>query len=306
MHLPALTVGYAVPSADFDAAIHSVFRTAANLRPTKGDLLLTLVASGEADLPQGIRVDTPEGFSFEKLRAGSRIVCRDKILDVENSSLTIELRGAKLWECDLPAIQADITNPAVVSTWKTVWQMLNKRQKRLGADIVAEALFSSDETAQSVVSRQAGQGLRDLVSATQHYDPDINSILSMLIGLGTGLTPSGDDLLVGYLTGLWCTLRKKTDRRRFATKLGRTIIDLSQGTNDISRTYLYHAAQGQVTNHLVTLAQAISQGEASKRLLDIAETAMQAGHTSGMDSVTGLLLGLMAWSHPGTSELLSI
>ncbi len=299
MRLPALTIGYAVPTANFDAAIHSVFRTAANLRPAREDLLLTLVASGEADLPQGIRVNTPEGFSFEKLRAGGTIVCRDKILDVENSSLTIELRGAKLWECDLPAIQADITNPAVASTWKTVWQMLNKRQKQLGADIVAEALFSSDESAQSVVSRQAGQGLRALVNATQRHDLDIKSILNMLIGLGAGLTPSGDDLLVGYLTGLWCTLCQKTDRHRFVNRLGQAIADLSKETNDISRTYLFHAAQGQVANHLVALAQAISQGDDSKHLLDIAEAAMQVGHTSGMDAVTGLLLGLMAW-HPGT------
>lgn len=303
MYLEALSIGYAVPCRDFVAHVHSVFRTSLNFQPEGGSTLLTLVASGEADLPQGIRVDTPEGFSFEKLRAGSKVVCRDNFLDFENSSFTIELRGAKLWKCDLPAIQADMTNPAAASTWKTVWQMLNERQKRLGANVVAEALFGSDETAQSVVSRQAGKGLRALVNATQRYDLDINSIISMLMGLGAGLTPSGDDLLVGYLTGLWCTLRKKAGRRRFVTKLGRAVIDLSHGTNDISRTYLFHAAQGQVASHLVTLAQAISQGEASKRLLDIAEAAMQVGHTSGMDAVTGLLPGMTAWTHPSIPDL---
>ena len=183
--------------------------------------------------------------------------------------------------------------------------MLNERQKHLGADVVAKALFDSDETAQSVISRQAGKSLRALVNATQRYDPDLYSILSMLIGLGSGLTPSGDDLLVGYLTGLWSTLRKKTDRRRFINKLGQVIIDLSQETNDISRTYLFHATQGQVASHLVALAQAISQGENSKRLLNITEAAMQIGHTSGMDAVTGLLLGLVAWTH-STIPLLAL
>ena len=67
MHLKAISIGYAVPRTDFDATVHSVFRSAVNLRPAKGGLLLTLITSGEADLPQGIRVDFPEDFSFERL-----------------------------------------------------------------------------------------------------------------------------------------------------------------------------------------------------------------------------------------------
>ena len=65
MYLNALSIGYAIPRADFDAAVHSVFKSALNLRLASGGKLLTLVASSEADLPQGIRVDTPDDFSFE-------------------------------------------------------------------------------------------------------------------------------------------------------------------------------------------------------------------------------------------------
>ena len=68
-------------------------------------------------------------------------------------------------------------------------------------------------------------------------------------------------------------------------------------TNDISRTYLHHAVRGQVSSRLANLAEAISYGEDSERLLDIAETVMSVGHTSGMDTVTGLLVGLTAWEN---------
>jgi hypothetical protein len=77
--------------------------------------------------------------------------------------------------------------------------------------------------------------------------------------------------------------------------LGEAVIHHSHQTNDISRTYLYHAARGQVSSLLANLAGAICHGESPDRLLEITEAAMQVGHTSGMDAVTGLLIGLTAW-----------
>jgi len=46
---------------------------------------------------------------------------------------------------------------------------------------------------------------------------------------------------------------------------------------------------------LADLAAAISMGENSDRLLNVMETALCVGHTSGMDAVTGLLIGIAAW-----------
>jgi hypothetical protein len=46
---------------------------------------------------------------------------------------------------------------------------------------------------------------------------------------------------------------------------------------------------------LANLAEAIGRGANSEQLLKIAEAAMKIGHTSGMETVTGLLVGLAAW-----------
>jgi hypothetical protein len=88
----------------------------------------------------------------------------------------------------------------------------------------------------------------------------------------------------------------KDERTQFVSALGKIIIQHSGQTNDISRAYLYHASQGQVSSLLANLAEAISRGENPNRLLEIAETAMRVGHTSGMDAVTGLLIGLTVWA----------
>jgi hypothetical protein len=190
-----------------------------------------------------------------------------------------------------------LTNPAVESAWKAVWQALNQRQRNNGADIVADDLVGRiDNSPYTGVSQKVAKAAPALLQSTQQFDlTAAASPIRELIGLGSGLTPAGDDLLAGYLTGLWCTTFGKSEREEFVSGLSRKIIRLARRTNDISRTYLSHAAHGQVSSRIAALAEAISQGESDKRLLDIAENAMRVGHTSGMDAVTGLLLGLAAW-----------
>jgi len=255
-----------------------------------------LVAVSEADLPQGIRLNTPEGFSFEGLLPGEGVICRGGLLRFEHSSLTIDLRRARRWRCNLFSLGADINNPAVEVAWRSVWQALNDQQARSGSEIIAEDLFHPQKTWQPATARKVGEITRDLVNATRRYDPIANKTVVGLIGLGTGLTPSGDDLLVGYLAGLWCTASRQGERVKFLSCLGKSVIRLSRRTNDISRTYLVHAARGQVSNRLAALAEAICQGESPDRLLETTEAATHIGHTSGTEAVTGLLIGLAAWA----------
>lgn len=294
MRLNAITIGDAIPRANFDAAVHSVFRSAVNIRLANNNLL-TLVASSEADLPQGMRVDTPDDFSFENgtLRVGDLATCREGLLRL--GSLTIDLRGARRWTCDLPALRADPSNPSVATAWRIVWDALNTRQAELHADIIARDLLRSDSTF------RAGAAMRGLLDATRQFDLASPAPVHALIGLGAGLTPSGDDLLVGYLAGLWCAVQGRGERAAFLSRLGEVVIRLSSQTTDISRAYLYHAARGQVSSRLADLAEAICRGENSNRFLAILESALQVGHTSGMDAVTGLLIGLVAWSSQSDS-----
>ena len=294
MYLRAISMGYAVPNENFDSSVHSVFPSALNLRLDGENGLLTLIASDEGDLPQGIRLDAPADFSFEKIETGERAVCGAGILHFENTSLTVQLSGARRWKCDLSALEFDITNPKVFSARSLVWEALNKRQRFKESEVVAEDLFRFDSE-RTNISRRVGEAMRQLIYDTQRYELTADSSITSLIGLGPGLTPSGDDLLVGYMAGLWCTVRDKSERAQFIASLGETISQLSNNTNDISRTYLFHAVHGQVSSRLANLAEAISRGEDHKHLFQLAEAAMKIGHTSGMETVTGLLVGLAAW-----------
>jgi hypothetical protein len=303
MQHKAISIGYAIPRAGFAAAVHSVFRSAVNLRLNSGGNLLTLVTSNEADLPQGIRVDAPDDFSFEILHLGEQATCRGNILRFASSALTIDLRGAESFTCHLAALHPDMTHPSVETAWRFAWQKLNERQTQSNAEVIAGNLFRLDEIIKAGAPRRIGEAMRNLFEATQRYDLTDVSPVRALIGLGSGLTPSGDDLLVGYLAGLWSASKGRSNRLTFLSTLGEAVIRLSERTNDISRTYLYHAAHGQVSSRLVNLADAICAGSDPQHVQDRLNAAAQAGHTSGMDAATGLLVGLAVWNRPGIHPL---
>ncbi len=289
MYFQAISIGCAVPEDAFQASVHSVFRSAINLLPEKVDLLLTLHASGEADLPQGIRLDAPTGLSLEGFHTGELAVCREGLLEFKDSGLAIRLKGARIWRCDLPALGIDASEPSVANSCNFVRGMLKERRHHSDLEMAA------GQTIRSHQSSRADAAMRELVSAARKFSLARISAVHSLIGLGSGLTPSGDDLLAGYMAGLWCTVRGRTERREFVSGLGEAVIRGSRETNDISRTYLVHAARGQVSSLLVNLAEAIGTGSNRIRLSAAAEKAMRVGHTSGMDTVTGLLMGLTTW-----------
>lgn len=112
--------------------------------------------------------------------------------------------------------------------------------------------------------------------------------LTGLIGLGPGLTPSGDDLLGGTLIALaafgfldarnmlWDGCRQHLDR-----------------TNEISRAHLGAAALGCGAAALHTAIHATMNGRVD--LIGPALSAVSAiGHTSGRDAFAGALIVLRA------------
>jgi len=284
-----------VPRVDFDVVVHSVFQSAANLKLQEENRLLTLLASDATDLPQGIRLDTPKGFSFDKLPVGIRGICRGGILSLKNFSLIMDLRKAKYWNDNLLTVNADMANPTVITAWQSVWQLLNDRQVNFGSELIARDLLSQTSK-RSALTQRVSKSLHNILVATRQFNLTADNEIDTLIGLGTGLTPNGDDILIGYLAGLWCTTNGKTERLDFLSTLSEAVIRLSNGTNDISRTYLYHAANGHFSSRLINLTNAICSGSDPEHIQSCAESAMQVGHTSGMDVVSGLLIGLIAWT----------
>jgi Protein of unknown function (DUF2877) len=117
-------------------------------------------------------------------------------------------------------------------------------------------------------------------------DLDDMSGLAGLIGLGPGLTPSGDDLIGGALIGL-AALGRTECRDALWDRCGALI----EQTNDISRVHLQAAALGYGAAALHAAIHATMGGQTA-RLHQALGALTAIGHTSGLDAFAGSLIVL--------------
>jgi hypothetical protein len=117
--------------------------------------------------------------------------------------------------------------------------------------------------------------------------PDLIGSATLLLGLGPGLTPSGDDLLGGAMIAL--------------TSTGQAIVrdqlwdalrpELDMLTTEISAMHLAVAADGLGSDVCHRALNAILSGA----LPDL-DAIDAIGHTSGWDTLAGMIVALDAWA----------
>lgn len=110
-----------------------------------------------------------------------------------------------------------------------------------------------------------------------------------LLGLGPGLTPSGDDVLCGALIALHAVGQSAT-----AAKLADAVrVATGDRTSPLSAAFLDAAADGMGSEALHTLIAAVLSGD-SDAISDLASILGRIGHTSGWDAMAGAVLALKA------------
>jgi len=112
-----------------------------------------------------------------------------------------------------------------------------------------------------------------------------------LVGLGPGLTPSGDDLLGGAMIALHllgCPER--------AAELYRTIRPaLANGTNAVSRALFAAAAEGMGGESLHAALSAVLSADRAV-MTERLQAIDRIGHSSGWDALTGAIMVLRHWA----------
>jgi len=135
------------------------------------------------------------------------------------------------------------------------------------------------------------RGLKDWLRASMTA-ADVGSVPSLVgfIGLGPGLTPSGDDFIGGVLIALGSLGFSELAEQLFTTACA----ELSQNLNPISAAYLAAAAKGAGSERLHSLLGTVAGG-GGEMLLSALDAAVNTGHTSGWDTLAGVTTTLRAW-----------
>lgn len=252
-----------VVSGRLRGTVVSVHRAAANVRCA--DRVVTLGLAELGMLPNGVSV-----VGTDDLR-GVAVPGEDIVLDVSS---------ARPW--------SPVLRPfAAMPTPATVARGARAAAAMAPAGGFGPLLRSLDEDDDDLFRAAAAPALRGLRSAVQRKDRrSAEAVARTLVGLGSGLTPSGDDVLVGFTAAL------VSARSPLARPIARACADSGARTTLVARMYLEHAAHGEYAERVHDLIAAASMGDVRGL-----ERAASWGATSGADLMLGVFVGAQsAWS----------
>ena len=248
--------------------VHSVFHHSFNLIV---DQQLMHVTDSEGFLSSfGLRI-TPESF-----QAINPFCQQGNVVKLTRDSLTFYSRSG---------------------TKKIAFDSLEKIPLSLSAVSFDSAVISTLITALENFQLRSQLGLTVGTMESAFFEfllqPDLESenwdlLTNYFIGRGKGLTPSGDDLLMGYLfiLAIYQIPVAATLRQALASKIERT--------TTVSQNYIQAMLAGFASSPFIALQQKIDKKANETELIQALEKILLIGGTSGKDTAYGMLLGLNA------------
>jgi hypothetical protein len=245
--------------------VESVHQGSINLR--LDGRLVTVAREGFGGLPNGALVADTFSPAQLGIRPGLPVQGCDRWITIDGR-VVVRLAGAPRWSPRINHLPASLPElPARAELFAGATARLDRDGLTGIVDatgqvtVVENALASGDEED----SIQAGR---------------------RLVGLGEGLTPAGDDLLVA-LSG---TLAALGDPRA-----GRLAVawaaDAERQTTAVAASFHRHAARGEYSERLHDLLAAVLVGPAHDIPSSVARAA-RWGATSGVDALLGVAIGL--------------
>lgn len=166
-------------------------------------------------------------------------------------------------------------------------------QKRKDDSFITQIL--RNKTA-AILSENMSKDISEHVTENLSKETGFEKLIGSLIGLGPGLTPSGDDFLTGMLFAfvLQETIGagSKTDMGKIEEKKKQVCKVISENlkrTNDISKEYLFCAMENRFGELYHMLQEQFFYGSVKK---DLFCRIIHTGHSSGLDTLNGLAVGL--------------
>jgi hypothetical protein len=174
----------------------------------------------------------------------------------------------------------------------------------LAVDLFAGSTIPTWER-DSPVLRRAAEHLRALREAWRVGDgAGVGRAATGLLGLGPGLTPSGDDVLAGLLAGLRWLESGCVGDEKLADALREAVEREAPGlTTRLSARLLSHAANGLMYEPAMHLGAALFSGDVAG-VQPAAGALLRIGHTTGADIAAGLVMATelcFDGQHPPTS-----
>lgn len=264
--------------------VHSCYARLVNLCTPTGRLL-TLQGNGPLQAPLALALAAERETCLSRLPIGTLVAQHIPGTAGIPAALRLVYAGARTWDGrvrPLPALTAAALCRSADAL--TAWMVQHVPERGLVPLVTA---WQGRDQALSVVCRGVFVALQPL--RTGHLSTAaVLGLASRVVGLGEGLTPSGDDLFVGLLAVLHTTgwlhsvLPASVHQQFLQAVLGKT--------SDLSAEFLRCALEGDFAEPIVLLVRTLFAPDPCIWQAYAASLAA-VGHSSGADAMVGIVLG---------------
>ncbi|MBS0451259.1 MAG: DUF2877 domain-containing protein [Proteobacteria bacterium] len=265
----------------FSGRVHSVFDRVVNIENQVGEMF-TLACRGMDNAPN-TAILRLAGFGACGIAGGDAV--RGDAQGIRlGERLHVQLADASPWECSLAAYPSEGGGRLRINLrWL---QAELDRLDAAGGMLAPPRGGSAFELAVADMLAQRSTQLADALARGDHAAAREHAC--SLFGLGPGLTPSGDDFLVG----LFAVLNISGSPCRGWLGGGTEVLACAQqATHAISLAALVQAARGRVRESIASLIGHLMYG-APGHLAPALRRVLAIGSTSGADIVAGVRCGL--------------
>ena len=270
-----------IEQSAFYGIVHSIFARVINIYCVNTDELFSLACNKVDNGPNTLVIGISE-FVGTSVQVNDNVFVKNGILFIEDKE-SISIEYVKKWIGTLPSYPDDSAK-----------LMLNliKMKKYIHAHGVSGGIkrsVLSNNIFENEMSKILEEQSNGLVRALANHDfPEALQCATKLIGLGPGLTPSGDDFIVGLLTVFNIPDSPCYTYRAFGFDLVKVAKKL---TNDVSFIALKKSSTGMVRQTIIRLLHSLMDGE-EKEMIHALDNVLNIGSSSGTDIALGIVCGL--------------
>ncbi len=268
--------------------IHSIFKNTLNIEG-EDDFLFTLQREGIPVNPRSVVLPIESWLDIRSVidTVGIAVELKKSGLTIPSRQLSITFKEAEIWDA----------SPSIPGTLLPFHQLEENLEKF--ASFLAQREYSdfySGEIERLLRNRLSEASYELFTAIESGRFLEVRLLADKLIGLGPGLTPSGDDILSGIMaSGVYLGLAFK-ELRPHVMEMNAAIVKRLRGrTNRISFNFLMDASRGEVYRPAKELIGEILCSPKGENLFSLAGVMMGIGSTSGRDMLEGILIGLGAF-----------
>lgn len=256
--------------------IHSIFKNSFNLQAETKKQLVVVSIEQKNVVPNGIYVDQ---HSFKRLTSEIKI---NDLVWMDRHSLRFGFNILELTGQQYQTKLIETTKLLDSNSVSLLLTSLEKVEKKTGYhESLSSVSVSGDPFLIAIDHLCSSQLIKQ------------RQALQFLIGRGPGLTPSGDDMIVGHLAARF--INKNRDQV-MESYLGTKLMTVNDLTTDVSLHYLLCSLDQRFNRSIIALISALINDEPSNVQNNIQEI-LNTGHTSGADFLAGFTRSIKNFTH---------